>query len=112
MKLWLKELSLFQKSFRDDEDASDDQLGENQLANGELPIGLAAQRAVARYEGILSPVGPRERLFRRLLSWIGFIPPTPETPFEVDNDTNALEPYLRFAPEKSFLFVFAPCYLC
>ncbi|KAF7843117.1 uncharacterized protein G2W53_000022 [Senna tora] len=95
LRLWLKEVSVFQKSLRYNGSASDEQLGENQLTNGDLPIGLAAQRAVARYEGILSPVGPRERLLRRLLSWIGLIPPIPETPFEVDNDANALEPYLR-----------------
>ncbi|XP_019447627.1 PREDICTED: uncharacterized protein LOC109350779 isoform X2 [Lupinus angustifolius] len=91
LRLWLKELSVFQKSLLYNEHASDDQTG----ANGEIPIWLAAQRAVARYEGILSPVGPRERLFRRLLSWIGLIPPTPETPFEVHNDSNTPEPYLR-----------------
>ncbi|KAJ1376631.1 hypothetical protein SESBI_14540 [Sesbania bispinosa] len=65
------------------------------------PIWLAAQRAVARYEGILSPVGPRERLLRRMLSWIGLIPPTPETPFEADNDNHSPEPYLRFAPQNN-----------
>ncbi|KAL5075442.1 hypothetical protein RYX36_014426 [Vicia faba] len=46
-------------------------LGVNQVPNEELPIWLAAQRAVARYEWILSPLGPRERVLRRLLSWIG-----------------------------------------
>ncbi|KAK7262040.1 hypothetical protein RIF29_28368 [Crotalaria pallida] len=95
LRLWLKELSVFQKSLLYNEHASDEQIGANQEPSGELPIWLAAQRAVARYEGILSPVGPRERLLRRLLSWIGLIPPTPETPFQVDNDSSAPEPYLR-----------------
>ncbi|KAE9585572.1 hypothetical protein Lalb_Chr24g0392741 [Lupinus albus] len=95
LRLWLKELSVFQKSILYNEHASDEKTCANQDTNGEIPIWLAAQRAVARYEGILSPVGPRERLFRRLLSWIGLIPPTPQTPFEVDNDSNTPEPYLR-----------------
>ncbi|KAI4355916.1 hypothetical protein L6164_004641 [Bauhinia variegata] len=95
LRVWLKEVSVIRKSLLNDKQASDEQVGTNQVANGELPIWLAAQRAVARYEGILSPVGPRERLLRRLLSWIGLIPPTPETPFEVQNDSNAPEPYLR-----------------
>ncbi|KAF1859484.1 hypothetical protein Lal_00010068 [Lupinus albus] len=94
LRLWLKELSVFQKSILYNEHASDEKTCANQDTNGEIPIWLAAQRAVARYEGILSPVGPRERLFRRLLSWIGLIPPTPQTPFEVDNDSNTPEPYL------------------
>uniref|UniRef100_A0A2N9J665 DNA-directed DNA polymerase n=1 Tax=Fagus sylvatica TaxID=28930 RepID=A0A2N9J665_FAGSY len=50
-------------------------------------------RAVTRYEGILSPVGPRGRLLRKLLSWIGLIPPEPETPYELDTDSNAPELY-------------------
>ncbi|KAG4961698.1 hypothetical protein AAZX31_13G353800 [Glycine max] len=95
LRLWLKELSLFQKSLLYNDPASDEQIGVDQVPNAELPIWLAAQRAVARYEGILSPVGPRGRLLRRLLSWIGLIPPMPETPFEVHNDNNAPEPYLR-----------------
>ncbi|XP_027339738.1 uncharacterized protein LOC113853530 isoform X2 [Abrus precatorius] len=95
LRLWLKELSVFQKSLLYKDPASNEQIGVNQVANAELPIWLAAQRAVARYEGILSAVGPRGRLLRRLLSWIGLIPPTPETPFEVHNDNSAPEPYLR-----------------
>lgn len=101
LKLWLKELSVFQKSLLYNDKASDEQIGINQVSNAELPIWLAAQRAVARYEGILLPVGPRERLLRRLLSWVGLIPPAPETPFEVNNESNSPEPYLRFAPQNS-----------
>ncbi|XP_004488967.1 uncharacterized protein [Cicer arietinum] len=95
LKLWLKELSVFKKSLLYNDNALDEQTGVNQVQNAELPIWLAAQRAVARYEGILSPVGPRERLLRRLLSWIGLIPATPETPFQVENDGDSPEPYLR-----------------
>ncbi|KAK4269596.1 hypothetical protein QN277_022733 [Acacia crassicarpa] len=110
LKLWLNEVSVFQKSLRYNGSASDEQRWLNELNNGQLPIGLAAQKAVARYEGILSPVGPRERLFRRLLSWIGLIPPTRETTFEVDNDTNSLEPYLRptFLPRMSLSDIWRP----
>ncbi|KAL9323257.1 hypothetical protein ACSQ67_011310 [Phaseolus vulgaris] len=74
LRLWLKELSVFKKSLLYNDPASDEHIGINQVPNAELPIWLAAQRAVARYEGILSPVGPRERLLRRMLSWIGLIP--------------------------------------
>ncbi|XP_045807112.1 uncharacterized protein LOC123899896 isoform X1 [Trifolium pratense] len=95
LKLWIKELSVFQKSQVYNDNDLDEKIGVKQVPNAELPIWLAAQRAVARYEGILSPVGPRERLLRRLLSWVGLIPPTPETHFQVENDGEPPEPYLR-----------------
>ncbi|KAL2316515.1 hypothetical protein Fmac_030391 [Flemingia macrophylla] len=95
LRLWLKELSIFKKSLLYNDPASDEQIGINEVPNAELPIWLAAQRAVARYEGILSLVGPRGRLLRRLLSWIGLIPPLPETPFDDHDDNNTPEPYLR-----------------
>ena len=101
IKLWLKELSVFQQLFLNNQHASDDLLGVDQLSDTDLPIWLAAQRAVSRYEGILSPVGPRGRLLRKLLSWSGLIPPTPETPHELDSDSNAPELYKRLAPVKS-----------
>jgi hypothetical protein len=100
MKLWLKDLSVFQQSSLYNQRVSDDLLGVQQLSDRDLPIWLAAQRAVTRYEGILSPVGPRRRLLRKLLSWIGLIPPTPETPYELDKDSNSSESYKRFAPIK------------
>ncbi|XP_062154883.1 uncharacterized protein LOC133862961 isoform X4 [Alnus glutinosa] len=95
MKLWLKDLSVFQQSSLYNQRVSDDLLGVQQLSDRDLPIWLAAQRAVTRYEGILSPVGPRRRLLRKLLSWIGLIPPTPETPYELDKDSNSSESYKR-----------------
>ncbi|KAM1513117.1 hypothetical protein ACFX1Z_024586 [Malus domestica] len=95
MKLWIKELSVFQQAFRYSEQTFDDLLGVEQLSNKDLPIWLAAQRAVSRYEGRLSSVGPRGRLLKKLLSWIGLISPTPETPFELDGDTNDSDPYAR-----------------
>ncbi|KAK3428485.1 hypothetical protein EUGRSUZ_E00011 [Eucalyptus grandis] len=63
--------------------------------NQELPIWLAAQKAVTRYKGILSSTGPRGRLLRKLLIWTGLVPPMPETPFEFKGDNDESEPYLR-----------------
>ncbi|XP_050203845.1 uncharacterized protein LOC126653893 [Mercurialis annua] len=95
MTLWLEELSLFQKSYSNNEKESDNHPEEDQLSDSDVPIWLAAQKAVSRYEGFLSPVGPRRRLLRKLLAWIGFAPPIPETAFELENDNYASEPYLR-----------------
>ncbi|KAI9180910.1 hypothetical protein LWI28_009370 [Acer negundo] len=94
MKLWLEELSLFQQSYFSNEQSSDNLLGVDQLSDGELPIWLAAQKAVSRYEGLLSPVGPRGRLLRKLLTWIGLAPPTPEILFPPETKSNASDPYL------------------
>lgn len=105
MKIWLKELSVIQQAFGTNEQTSDDLLGVDQLSDRDLPIWLAAQRAVSRYEGILSPVGPRGRLLRKLLSWIGLISLAPETPFELDGDANASDPYARFS-QYTFVFTY------
>ncbi|KAL5570231.1 hypothetical protein UlMin_026806 [Ulmus minor] len=93
LKLWLKELRLFQHSFQQEDMSSDDVLGVDELSDKELPIWFAAQRAVSCYEGLLSPIGPRERLLRRLFTWSGLISPTPEKTFEPDGDSNASDPY-------------------
>ncbi|CAH8387032.1 unnamed protein product [Eruca vesicaria subsp. sativa] len=95
VKVWLKELSLFKESYLDLAQTSDKFLEGEFLSDSVLPIRLAAQRAVSRYEGLLTPVGPREKLFRKLLTWIGLISPAYETPFQLANDSNASEPYLR-----------------
>ncbi|WZZ48007.1 hypothetical protein YC2023_048114 [Brassica napus] len=95
VKIWLKELSLFKESYLDLAQTSDKFLEGDSLSDSVLPMRLAAKRAVSRYEGLLTPVGPRERLFRKLLTWIGFISPGYETPFQLANDSNASEPYLR-----------------
>ncbi|XP_030496908.2 uncharacterized protein LOC115712710 isoform X2 [Cannabis sativa] len=92
-ELWLKDLSTFQQSLQQNEETSDDLLGVDEFSEKDLPIWLAAQRAVSRYEGLLSPVGPRGRLLKQLLTFAGLVSPTPETPFELDGDTNASEPY-------------------
>ncbi|XP_038684130.1 uncharacterized protein LOC119984326 isoform X4 [Tripterygium wilfordii] len=95
IKPWLEELALFRQTYFDNEQTSDTLLGVDRLSDSDLPIWLAAQRAVSRYEGFLSPVGPRERLFRKLLTWTGIVPPTREIPYEIDHDNSASEPYLR-----------------
>lgn len=96
MKSWLKELTFSQQSHFSNEETSESMLGADQLSDDELPIWLAAQKAVSRYEGFLSPVGPRGRLLRKLLTLIGFTSPTPETTFQLETNSNASEPYLRF----------------
>lgn len=101
MKVWLKELSLFKESYLHLPQTSDKFLEGESLSDSVLPMRVAAKRAVSRYEGLLTPVGPREKLFRKLLTWIGLISPAYETPFQLPNDTNASEPYLRCV---SFLF--------
>ncbi|KAH1073832.1 hypothetical protein J1N35_026160 [Gossypium stocksii] len=95
LKLWLEELSLFQQSYLNDEQNSESLLGVDQLSDHDLPIWLAAQRAVSRYEGFLSAIGPRGRLLRKLLARVGLLPPTPETPFQLDSVSSVSEPYLR-----------------
>ncbi|XP_058105167.1 uncharacterized protein LOC131248746 isoform X2 [Magnolia sinica] len=95
-RTWLKELSLPQGTHSYDEMALNEQLVVDQLSDSDLPIWFAAQRAVPRYEGLLSSVlGPRGRLLRKLLMWIGIIPSMPETSFKIDNASKSSEPYLR-----------------
>lgn len=108
MKLWLEELSLFQQSYSYKEQTSDYLLDVDKLSDSDLPIWLAAQKAVTRYEGFLSPVGPRGRLLRKLLTWSGLIPSTTETTFELQNDNTASELYLGFVLMKLYPF----CFLC
>ncbi|XP_022149396.1 uncharacterized protein LOC111017815 isoform X2 [Momordica charantia] len=95
LRPWVSELPISQQLFRYDEEDSADLVGDNRISDRDLPIWLAAQSAVSRYEGILSSMGPRGRLLRRLLTWIGLLPPMPEQPFKLDDDNKASEPYLR-----------------
>ncbi|KAL2487654.1 hypothetical protein Fot_40946 [Forsythia ovata] len=94
IKLWLNELTLFQQPFTLDEQMLDN-LVEADLRSNDFPIWLAAERAVTRYEGILSAVGPRERLLRKFLMWIGLVPSTPEQAFDLDSDSTNSESHLR-----------------
>ncbi|GAB2280937.1 hypothetical protein Dimus_015553 [Dionaea muscipula] len=97
VKLWIEETSQGLHSY--EKQASNVMADLDHLDhdfNGDLPIWLAAQRAVSRYEGLLSSVGPRGRLLRKFLTWMGLIQSTPEAPLEHGNDdTAAVEPYLR-----------------
>ncbi|KAG0453866.1 hypothetical protein HPP92_025170 [Vanilla planifolia] len=65
------------------------------LRNYELPIWLAAQRAIPRYEGFLSTVGPRGRLMRRFFTWIGLIPSMPEVSTDFEGGDEHSEKNLR-----------------
>ncbi|KAI8572983.1 hypothetical protein RHMOL_Rhmol01G0243600 [Rhododendron molle] len=94
-KLWLKKLTILQQTNPSSEQSSDNLLQVDQLSDNELPIWLAAQRAVTRYEGILSPVGPRGRLLRKFLIWSGLISPMPRESFDLESDVTTSEPYLR-----------------
>ncbi|OUZ99072.1 Protein of unknown function DUF3754 [Macleaya cordata] len=94
VKHWFKEPSLSQQSYSI-HDTFNDQLVADQLSDSDLPIWLAAQRAVPRYEGLLSSAGPRGRLLRKLLTWIGVIPSVPEASFELDSVNTTSELYAR-----------------
>ncbi|KAL6006669.1 hypothetical protein ACLOJK_032162, partial [Asimina triloba] len=94
-KLWLKELSLPQGTFSFDELLVNG-MDTDDISDSDPPIWLAAQRAIPRYEGLLSSVlGSRGRLLRKLLMWIGIIPSAPETSFTVNAASESSEPYLR-----------------
>ncbi|XP_076931712.1 uncharacterized protein LOC143596954 [Bidens hawaiensis] len=97
MKLWFKENLVLRKPDMFQQPMADDMLTVDQLSDvQDLPIWLAAQRAVARYEGILSSTGPRGRLLRKLLTWTGLIPSMPQKIFNIHSDiTTASEAYLR-----------------
>lgn len=97
----MNELPISQQLFRYDEEDSDDLLRDNRVPDRELPIWMAAQSAVSRYEGILSSMGPRGRLLRRLFTSIGLLPPMREQPFKLNDDNKASEPYLRFCHSTS-----------
>ncbi|XP_071928754.1 uncharacterized protein [Coffea arabica] len=88
---WLKKLPFFQQSYLDDIFSSEDELEVDLLTSSDLPIWLAAQRAVTRYEGILSTTGPRGRLLRKLLTWIGLAPSAPEQALDLKSRTIACD---------------------
>lgn len=93
IKLWLKELAQYQQPFFSDEQMLDNPV-KTDLSN-DFPIWLAAERAVTRYEGILSAIGPRKRLLRKFLTWIGLVPSTPEQAFDLNSDSTVSESHLR-----------------
>ncbi|XP_042489701.1 uncharacterized protein LOC122069696 [Macadamia integrifolia] len=110
VKHWFKEPIFYPESYSYDESVLDNQLGVGKLSENDLPIWLAAQRAVSRYEGILSSIGPRRRLFRKLLMWIGLIPSKPETSVNIDGDSATSETYLRpiFLSRRSLSDIWRP----
>ncbi|KAI4369817.1 hypothetical protein MLD38_018220 [Melastoma candidum] len=95
LKKWLLDIPDYQISDIRNGLFSYNSLEEASEYGQELPMWLAAQRAVTRYEGILSPSGPRGRLLRRLLAWTGLVPPMREAPFELEDDNDKSEPHLR-----------------
>ena len=95
LKLWFKEQTYAENSHLLIEDASWNKLRSGQLPDADVPIWIAAQRAVSRYEGILSPVGPHGRLLRRLLTWTGLIHSLSEATVKPDVETKHLEGYVR-----------------
>ncbi|KAG9455368.1 hypothetical protein H6P81_008272 [Aristolochia fimbriata] len=89
--IWLKDLTLSERG-----DAySDATVNDQALADSVLPIWVAAQRAIPRYEGFLSSIGPRGRLLRKMLMGVGLIPSSPNTSFEFDKESMMSEPHLR-----------------
>lgn len=87
LKAWVKELPFFQQSYSNNIFASNNVLEVDHVTSDDLPIWLAAQRAVTRYEGILSTTGPRGRLLRKLLTWIGLAPTAPEQAIDLKSRT-------------------------
>uniref|UniRef100_A0A0D9WKT6 Methyltransferase n=1 Tax=Leersia perrieri TaxID=77586 RepID=A0A0D9WKT6_9ORYZ len=111
LKVWLKEQTYAENSILLIENSSWDKLRSDKLPDADVPIWIAAQRAVSRYEGILSPVGPRGRLLRRLLTWTGLIPSLPEETIKSDKiDTKDLEGYVRpnFLPRITLANIWEP----
>ncbi|KAK6161618.1 hypothetical protein DH2020_004999 [Rehmannia glutinosa] len=94
-KLWFKELSLSLKPYSYDEEMFDD-LKRVDILSSDFPIWVAAQKAVTRYEGILSEVGPRERLLRKFFAWAGVLPSTPEQAFDLASHGTSAESSLRY----------------
>ncbi|KAG9130458.1 hypothetical protein Leryth_004423, partial [Lithospermum erythrorhizon] len=110
LKLWLNDLPFFQQSDFSDEDLDDNMIADDRVCRSDLPIWHAAERAVNRYEGILSSAGPRGRLFRKLLAWIGLLPSTPKQTLELDSNTINSELYLRpiFLPRIALSDLWTP----
>ncbi|XP_072966932.1 uncharacterized protein [Typha angustifolia] len=110
MKRWLKEQYFPESSLYYKERTSEGPLGSDQVAEKDLPIWIAAQKAVSLYEGLLSPVGPRGRLIRKLLTWTGLVPSLPEASVTHDTEKNYLEAYLRpnFLPRITLANIWEP----
>ena len=95
LKLWLEEMPLSQWPYSFNENEFENEQKVDQISEEDLPIWLAAQRAVNRYEGILSSLGPRSRLFRKFLTWMELIPSVPKKPSKLEPNVNTIESHLR-----------------
>lgn len=57
-----------------------------------LPVWIAAQQAVPRYEAFLSSVGSRGMLLRKILVWMRILPPSSaDLSFSTDSDSTSFE---------------------
>ncbi|CAL5036246.1 unnamed protein product [Urochloa decumbens] len=110
LRLWLKEQTYADNLLLLIESSSSDKLGSDQIPDADVPIWIAARKAVSRYEGILSPVGPRGRLLRRLLTWTGLIPSLPEATIKTNDETEHLERHVRpnFLPRITLANIWEP----
>jgi hypothetical protein len=102
LQTWIEKLKLWLKEQYSPDNLllrmSDKKLSSDKIEDAvpELPIWIAAQRAVSRYEGLLSPLGPRRRLVSKLLTWTGLIPSLPEASVNFESDNmNYSENYHR-----------------
>lgn len=95
IKLWLKEQYSWENTLSYGKSASGNQMQGDQIADSDIPIWLAAQRAIPRYEGFLSSIGPRGRLIRKFLSTIGLLPSTSEALINQDTGFKDIENHLR-----------------
>ena len=95
IKLWLQEQFSLESTLSYGENSSDNQMQRDEIADSDLPIWIAAQRAIPRYEGFLSSVGPRGRLIRKLLNRIGLLPSMSEASINLDTDPKHSKTYLR-----------------
>ncbi|KAF3324804.1 hypothetical protein FCM35_KLT10961 [Carex littledalei] len=115
--IWIEKLKLWLKEQYSPDNLllrmSDKKSGPDEIVDDgpDLPIWIAAQTAVSRYEGFLSTLGPRRRLIRKLLTWTGLIPNLPEASvnFEIDNK-NYVKNYLRpkFLPRITLTNIWEP----
>eukprot|EP01018_Ginkgo_biloba_P011882 Gb_17317 [translate_table: standard] len=109
IKSWLKEPLWPNRGYqsripREHGNLSQEYLLSNLEKENDLPIWVAAQQAVPRYEDFLSSAGSRGRLLRKLLVWMGLLPSEPPASIRLDRDGSSSEPYLRL---KQLLLLFA-----
>ncbi|XP_042031362.1 uncharacterized protein LOC121778126 isoform X1 [Salvia splendens] len=108
-KRWLDDMSLSLKSYSYDGKIFDELDGID-IFSSEFPIWVTAQKAVTLYEGILSESGPRERLLRKFLAWVGLVPSIPEEAFDLHLDSSSSGSNLSpsFLPRISLSDIWKP----